>query len=118
MDDPSVNWSKDRWEEIRKGLTPFLLKTGYKESDIFWVPISGLTGTNLVNQENIKDVAPWYDGPTFIEVVDSLPVEQRDATGPLRIPVLDKQKDRGVVIHGKVMQGTVRIGDKLALSPH
>ena len=26
--------------------------------------------------------------------------------------------DRGIIIHGKVIQGTVRIGDKLALSPH
>lgn len=118
MDDPSVNWSKARWDEIRAGLTPFMLKTGYKESDIFWVPISGLTGTNLVNQENMAKLAPWYDGPCFLDVVDKLPVEVRDATGPLRIPILDKQRDRGVVIHGKVMQGTVRIGDKIALSPH
>jgi peptide chain release factor subunit 3 len=35
-------WGKARWDEIRTGLLPFLIKTGYSESDIFWVPISGL----------------------------------------------------------------------------
>lgn len=75
MDDHSVNWSKGRWDEIQKGLLPFLLKTGYKETDIFWVPISGLTGTNLVNRENMKTLCPWYDGPSFLEILDDLPVE-------------------------------------------
>jgi peptide chain release factor subunit 3 len=94
-----------------------LLKTGYKETDIYWVPISGLTGANLLKPLE-KSVCSWYDGPTFMEIIDNLPVEKRDAEGPLRIPILDKQKDRGIVIHGKVMQGTVRVGDKIALSPH
>lgn len=117
MDDPSCNWKKERWDEIRTGLLPFLLKTGYKETDIYWVPISGLTGANLLKPLE-KSVCSWYDGPTFMEIIDNLPVEKRDAEGPLRIPILDKQKDRGIVIHGKVMQGTVRVGDKIALSPH
>jgi peptide chain release factor subunit 3 len=51
----------------------------------------------------MKEVCPWYDGPCFTEIVDNLPVEQRDPNGPLRIPILDKQKERGIVIHGKVM---------------
>jgi peptide chain release factor subunit 3 len=82
------------------------------------VPISGLTGTNLVSREGVKEVSPWYDGPCFIEILDNMPLEVRDPNGPLRIPVLDKVKDRGIIIHGKVVQGTVRVGDKLALSPH
>lgn len=118
MDEGSVQWSKARWDEIKNGLTPFLLKTGYKEEDVYWVPISGLTGMNLVDQEGMKQACPWYEGPSFLETLDKMPVEARDATGPLRIPILDKQKDRGIIIHGKVVQGTVRVGDKLALSPH
>lgn len=118
MDEGSVQWSKARWDEIKNGLTPFLLKTGYKEEDVFWVPISGLAGINLVDQEGMKQACPWYEGPSFLETLDKMPVEARDASGPLRIPILDKQKDRGIIIHGKVVQGTVRVGDKLALSPH
>jgi peptide chain release factor subunit 3 len=65
-----------------------------------------------------KDKCSWYNGQTFIEILDGMPIEKRDPEGPLRIPILDKQKDRGIIIHGKVMQGTVRLGDKIALSPH
>lgn len=98
-------------------MIPFLLKTGYKENDIYWVPISGLQGANLVRPVE-KDKCSWYNGQTFIEILDGMPIEKRDPEGPLRIPILDKQKDRGIIIHGKVMQGTVRLGDKIALSPH
>lgn len=42
MDD--ARWSKERYDEIYAGLRPFLNKTGYKDSDLIWVPIAGLTG--------------------------------------------------------------------------
>lgn len=42
MDD--ARWSKERYDEIYAGLAPFLNKTGYKDSDLIWVPIAGLTG--------------------------------------------------------------------------
>lgn len=33
------------------------------------------------------------------------------------MPILEKVKDQGVVAHGKIESGTVRIGDKVMLSP-
>lgn len=44
-------------------------------------------------------------------------MEEREPEGPLRIPILDKMKDKDLVIHGKVENGTVKLGDKLALMP-
>lgn len=118
MDDPTVNWNQTRWNDIRSGLTPFLLKTGYQESDIYWVPISGLHGLNLTNRNTMKEICPWYDGPCFIEILDNMPIEKRDPNGTLRIPILDKYKDRGIIVHGKIVQGTLRLGDSITLSPH
>lgn len=46
-----------------------------------------------------------------------MPVPPRDPSGPLRLPVLDKMRDRGVVIFGKVESGTVRLGDRLTIMP-
>lgn len=37
-----------------------------------------------------------------MEVIDKLELPPRDPNGPIRIPILDKMKDRGVVIFGKV----------------
>ena len=36
----------------------------------------------------------------------------------MRLPVLDKMKDQAkVVVHGKVENGTINLGDKLAIMP-
>lgn len=95
---------------------PFLKASGYTEDDLFWVPISGLTGQNIT-EAPAKTTCAWYSGPTLIDILDALPIEERNPNGPLRVPVLDKMKDQGMVAHGKVESGTVRLGDKVALAP-
>eukprot|EP00347_Sterkiella_histriomuscorum_P000426 403375909 len=117
MDEPSVKWSKDRYTEIINGLKPFMQGCGYDpEKDIVFVPISGLNGDNLKDPIN-KAVCNWYQGPTLLEILDDLEMPARDPEGPLRIPVLDKMKDRGTVMFGKVESGTVKLGDQLAVMP-
>lgn len=119
MDEAPANWKRPRYDHIVENLMPFILKTGYKEEDLFWVPISGLHGINIKDRLT-KSICNWYDGPSLLEILDQLPVEDRDPNGPLRIPILDKMRDEGgskVVIHGKVESGTLKLGDKLALAP-
>jgi peptide chain release factor subunit 3 len=115
MDDHSVGWSETRWKEIQTNLLPFLNKSGYKDSDVFFVPISGLTGDNILKP--VGDKCSWYKGPTLMEILDNLPIETRDSNGPLRIPILDKMKEGGVIAHGKIESGSIRIGDKIMISP-
>merc|ERR1712226_149217 len=57
MDHPSTNWSKDRYEEIKKEATSFLKKGGYKTDTIPFVPFSGLTGVNM--KEPAGDKMSW-----------------------------------------------------------
>lgn len=117
MDEPSVQWAEARWIEIKEKLEPFLEKSGYSSKDVYYVPISGLTGDNI--KEKVKaETAPWYkNGPTLMDILDELPVENRDASGPLRIPILDKVKEQGVVAHGKIESGTIKVGDKIQIAP-
>ena len=74
MDEKSVQWKKERYDGIIKSLKPFLLGVGYEESDLFFVPISGLTGENITEPLD-KKVCSWYDGKTMLEILDELPVE-------------------------------------------
>lgn len=83
---------------------------------MYYVPISGLTGDNIVKLVD-PSVCKWYKGDTLMEILDNLPVENRDPNGPLRIPILEKVKEQGVVAHGKIESGTIRIGDKIMVSP-
>jgi len=112
MDD--CKWSKARWDEIQAGLNPFLRKTGYSESDVVYIPIAGLTGENIKEK---TDKCNWYNGPCLLDILDEIKLEPRFPTGPLRIPILDKMKDKDLIIHGKVENGTVKLGDKLAVMP-
>jgi translation elongation factor EF-1alpha len=52
-----------------------------------------------------------------MEVLDDLPVPPRDEKASLRVPVLDKMLDRGVVVFGKVESGTVKLGENLKIYP-
>eukprot|EP01091_Cochliopodium_minus_P012067 TRINITY_DN3574_c0_g1_i2.p1 TRINITY_DN3574_c0_g1~~TRINITY_DN3574_c0_g1_i2.p1 ORF type:complete len:546 (+),score=189.89 TRINITY_DN3574_c0_g1_i2:31-1668(+) len=115
MDEPTVQWSEDRFNEIKKILDNFLKKTGFK--NVQFIPISGLSGDNLVKPP-VNEKASWYKGPTFLQALDEVEVVDKDPTGILRIPVIDRYKDSGkVVVMGKIESGILRKGDELYLSP-
>src|SRR3569833_2802840 len=114
MDEASVKWGKERYTEIVTSLTPFLLKCGYTEKDVIWIPVSGLGGDNL--KDPVKPTTcSWYNGKSFIQILEDLELPKRDPNGPLRIPILDKMKDMGVVVFGKVEQGSISMGDNLLM---
>jgi len=84
MDDKSVNWSADRYNEIKKEVSDYLKKIGYNPDKINFIPISGWLGDNMVEKsENMK----WYNGPTLIEALDSLDQPKRPKEKPLRLPL-------------------------------
>lgn len=116
MDESTVQWSEGRWNEIRAKLEPFLEKSGYTANDVTYVPISGITGDNIQKKVD-PSVCKWYKGDTLMHILDNLPVENRDPNGPLRMPILERVKEQGVVAHGKIESGTINIGDKVMISP-
>jgi len=114
MDDPSVCWKIARYNEIKDGVKDFLFDCGYAPEDLVFIPLSGLAGDNI---KTLSTKSPWYDGPTLLEILDTMELPPRDPKAPLRIPVLDTMKDRGVVAFGRVESGTVEIGTKISLTP-
>ncbi|XP_060028941.1 eukaryotic peptide chain release factor GTP-binding subunit ERF3A isoform X2 [Erinaceus europaeus] len=116
MDDPTVNWSNERYEECKEKLVPFLKKVGFNpKKDIHFMPCSGLTGANLKEQ---ADFCPWYSGLPFIPYLDNLPNFNRSADGPIRLPIVDKYKDMGTVVLGKLESGSICKGQQLVMMPN
>ena len=62
-----MNYSKDRYEEIKAELTAFLKKIGYKTEVINFIPISGFNGDNMIDK---SPNTPWYTGPTLLQALD------------------------------------------------
>jgi len=118
MDDPTVEWAKERYDEIQNTLSPYLKQCGFNLKDVIFLPISGLKGTNL-KERLTKDVCPWYDGPSMLETLDILKPIDRLSSAPLRMPITDKYRDRGaVVVLGKVESGQITKGDTLVIVPN
>ncbi|KAJ6976201.1 eukaryotic peptide chain release factor GTP-binding subunit ERF3A isoform X4 [Populus alba x Populus x berolinensis] len=118
MDDPTVNWSKERYDEIESKMVPFLKLSGYNvKKDVRFLPISGLLGTNMKTRMG-KAICPWWNGPCLFEALDAIEVPLRDPKGPFRMPIIDKFKDMGTVVMGKVESGSVTEGDSLLVMPN
>eukprot|EP00245_Coleochaete_scutata_P005424 TRINITY_DN18943_c0_g1_i1.p1 TRINITY_DN18943_c0_g1~~TRINITY_DN18943_c0_g1_i1.p1 ORF type:complete len:675 (-),score=171.81 TRINITY_DN18943_c0_g1_i1:102-2126(-) len=118
MDDPSVNWEKERFDEIVTKMTPFLKSCGYNvKKDVQFLPISGLFGLNMKDRMG-KEVCPWFEGPCLFEALDMMDPPERDPNAPFRMPLIDKYRDMGTVVMGKIESGSIRVGDSLWVMPN
>lgn len=116
MDDASVNWSQERYEEIKNEINRTLRMAGFKTEKFNFVPTSGWLGDNLVKPS--KNM-PWYKGPTLYEALDTFEVPPKPITKPLRLPVQDVYTITGVgtVPVGRVETGILKVGDTLVFMP-
>ncbi|KAJ8482219.1 hypothetical protein ONZ51_g5483 [Trametes cubensis] len=118
MDEPTVGWSKARFDEIKEKLTPFIKAAGFNvKTDLTFIPVSAYTGANLKDRLK-KEVCDWWDGPSLLEHLDKMPMVDRKITAPLMMPISEKYKDMGTIIVGKVESGHMRKGDTLLLMPN
>ena len=116
MDDPTVNWSQQRYEEVKDGVSRLLRMVGYDISKIHFVPTSGWTGDNLYNKSANM---PWYKGPTVFQALDEFVIPEKPIDKPLRIPVQEVYSIRGVgtVPVGKVETGVLKMDSHLIFMP-
>ncbi|MCX8187909.1 MAG: translation elongation factor EF-1 subunit alpha [Nitrososphaeria archaeon] len=116
MDDPTVNWSKERYEEIKQGVSDLLKRIGFDASKIPFIPVSGWLGDNLL--ERSKNM-PWYNGPTLLEALDLFEEPPKPIDKPLRLPIQAVYSIRGVgtVPVGRVETGVLKPGDQVVIMP-
>ena len=116
MDDTSVNWDQQRYEEVKDGVSRLMKMVGYDASKIHFVPTSGWTGDNLVKK---SDNMSWYNGPTLLEALDTFELPPKPTDRPLRIPVQEVYSIRGVGTTpvGKVETGELKPGDDIIFMP-
>jgi elongation factor 1-alpha len=116
MDDASVNWSKERYDEIKNEVTRMLRMVGFKTDNVNFIPTSGWTGDGLIKK---SDKMPWYTGPALIEALDLLEVPPKPTNKPLRVPVQDIYTITGIgtVPVGRVETGVLKAGATVVFMP-
>jgi sulfate adenylyltransferase large subunit len=84
--------------------------------EVAFVPVSALVGDNIVHRSTAMS---WYDGPSLLDLLESLPASDRTHTAPFRFPVQRVLRPdhtfRGFA--GQIASGTVRLGDAITVLP-
>jgi len=117
MDDASVNYSEERYTEVKNEVENLLKIVGYNTAnDVTFLPVSAYKGDNLAEpSENMK----WWKGPTLVDALDALPVPDKPSDKPLRLPVQDvyKIKGAGVVPVGRIETGVLKVSSQVNVAP-
>lgn len=118
MDDPTVEWSEDRYKECSTKLATFLKGAGYNlKTDVFFMPIAAQQLIGIKDRVP-KDVCPWYDGPSLLEYLDNMQALERKVNAPFMMAVAGKYRDMGTVIEGKIEAGVTKKGMSLIMMPN
>jgi sulfate adenylyltransferase subunit 1 len=113
-----VDYDRSVYERIVTAYEEFARQLGLK--DIRPIPLSALAGDNVVSA---SDKMPWYQGPTLIELLESLTVYEESHDEPFRFPVQLVARHGGHQANdfrgymGRIEAGKVHAGDKLLVQP-
>ncbi|CAN8098412.1 unnamed protein product [Discula destructiva] len=118
MDDPTVEWSEERYKECITKLGAFLKGTGYNlKTDVFFMPLAAQSLMNI--KERIPEgVCPWYSGPSLLEYLDNMQALERKLNAPFMMAVAGKYRDMGTMVEGRVEAGVVKKGMSLVMMPN
>jgi elongation factor 1-alpha len=117
MDDKSVSYGQERFDEIKSEISQYLKRVGYNPAKIPFVPISGFQGDNMVEKSTNM---PWYTGKTLVEYLDDIIPPTRPVDKPLRLPLQDVYKISGIgtVPVGRVETGKIVPGMVVTFAPN
>ncbi len=110
-----VDYSQERFEAIRQEYLEFSRHL-QGDTDIQIIPISALEGDNVVEKSQHMH---WYQGPSLLDLLETVDVDQLKGTGAFRFPVQYVNRPnldfRGFA--GTVASGVVRVGDQVKVLP-
>ncbi|KAI4097916.1 MAG: hypothetical protein LQ344_000188 [Seirophora lacunosa] len=115
----TVQWSRDRFDEIRQQISAFLTTAGFLAKNIVFVPCSGLTGDNIARRAD-NSQASWYTGPILLEALESSDPTNRALDKPLRLTIADVFRggvQNPLSISGRLDSGSLQVGDRVIAMP-
>jgi sulfate adenylyltransferase subunit 1 len=113
--------SQPAFEAVRDALQAFARDAGIEVTAI--VPVSALRGDNITRPLP----APWYGGPSLLQLLECLPTTQERVDGSLLLPVQYVAREPGEqsdgtghqprTLWGRIAHGRVRAGDAVQVYP-
>ncbi len=113
-----VNYDQTVYDRIVAAYQSFATQLGLK--DVHPIPLSALAGDNVVT---VGDNLGWYQGPTLIELLESLSVYDESHDEAFRFPVQLVARHNGHEANdfrgymGRVEAGKISVGDTIVVQP-
>ncbi len=109
-----VDYDPKVFENIKKDFLEFGDTLGFK--DVTFFPVSALKGDNIVEK---SDITKWYDGPSVLEYLESVPVSADRNMENFRFPVQSVIRPnldyRGFA--AEIASGVIKKGDEVLELP-
>ncbi len=109
-----LNFSEDIYNKIKTEFNEFSTDLGF--SDITSIPMSALDGDNVTNRSKR---APWYQGLTLLEHLETVNVDTDTQSQPFRLPVQWVNRPnldfRG--FSGTIASGSIKTGEEIIVLP-
>lgn len=110
----AVDFHSEIFEEIERDYREFAQRIGL--TDVVAIPISALKGDNVTAK---SDRTPYYRGPSLMEYLETVEVQQELSDVPFRMPVQwvnrPHQDFRG--FSGLIASGTIERGSQVRVMP-
>jgi sulfate adenylyltransferase subunit 1 len=114
-----VEYAADVFAKIESDFRAFFLGLdvdGNDQTTLHFVPVSALAGDNVVHRSSNT---PWYQGPTLLGLLESIPSSQVNVEAPFRMAVqrvIRPNLDfRGFA--GQIASGIIHVGDEIVVQP-
>ena len=111
-----MDFDEKIFEGIKADYLAFAERIELKPSSLHFVPMSALKGDNVVNR---SERAPWYEGQSLMEILESVEIAGDRNFDDLRFPVQYVNRPnlnfRGFA--GTLASGIVRKGDEVVVLP-
>ena len=109
-----VDWDEDVFRNIARAYGDFARSLDL--DDAVCIPISALAGDNVLQR---SPKAPWYEGPSLMEALETAEVSIDPARRPFRMPVqwVNRPNPDFRGFSGAVAAGVVRPGDAVRAYP-
>ena len=110
-----VDYSRDVYDDIVEDFYAFADELA-TDLEIQPIPMSALEGVNITSRSDLTD---WYEGPSLIEYLETVPVGTKRETASFRMPVQWVNRPnldfRG--FSGQISAGVIKPGDKVKSMP-
>ena len=115
-----VDYSEEVYNKIKADFQALNAKSSYKEQNVSYIPLSALTGDNVV--ETLGKMT-WYTGQTILQHLEALESKDVYDNGKTRFPVQTVIRPKTEEYHdfrgyaGKLYGNNIKVGDAVTVLP-